>query len=616
MADKLLIDAHYSGETRIAIISEDGVVNNFETEYSDRKLVKGNIYLATVSRIEPSLQAAFIDYGDEKHGFLPFAEIQQECYKKGTVQDTEDGEEKKIYKIQDAISHNQVILVQAIREKRGNKCAAFSTFISIPGKYCVLVSNPNGRSGGVSRKIDAADKDRLREIISSLDIPEGLGVIIRTAGENRTKQEIKRDFEYLLRLWNEIQEKVKTCESPTLIHEEGNIIKRTIRDLYQRTMDKIIVQGQDAYKEAKTFMKIFTPSHCRKIELYNDAQIPIFYKYGVEEKLGKILDTTVILASGGSIVINSTEALTAIDVNSGKNKHENNIDNTALKTNLEAAVEIARQIKLRDIAGLIVIDFIDMLDRSFISKVEKKFKDAMRDDYSNTQIGKISQFGLLEISRQRLRQSLSDTNYIVCKHCNGAGKILSDETVGMSVIRQIDGYLVDSNAKSVIVEVANGVDLFILNKKRQQLIEIEKNYDVSIEVIRNSLLQSSSCEILIKEFKSANPIDATENTIEKDQKTESSPTIAKKTVKKHYKKKVERSNTPNPDDNKGTNEDDENKEIQTDANVANPSNHAPTRKKRRYRKPRNQNGGQKITEEAVPVLEEPKKNKWLKKIFG
>lgn len=620
MADKLLIDSHYSGETRIAIISDDGIVNNFETEYFDRKLIKGNIYLATVSRIEPSLQAAFIDYGDEKHGFLPFSEIQQEHHDKDAINSADKPIEKRAYKIQDVIHHNQVILVQAIREKRGNKCAAFSTFLSLPGKYCVLVSNCDGKSGGISKKIDSADKERLREIIASLELPAGLGVIIRTAGENRTKQEIKRDFEYLLRLWHEIKEKVALSKAPLLIHEEGNIIKRTIRDLYQRTMDKIIVQGQDAYREARTFMKIFTPSHCRKIELYND-QVPIFCKYGVEENLKRILDTMVALPSGGSIVINSTEALTAIDVNSGKNKHANSIDTTALKTNLEATAQIARQIKLRDIAGLIVIDFIDMQDQSFIMKVEKKFKDSMKDDYSNIQIGKISQFGLLEISRQRLRQSLSDANFIVCKHCNGAGKILSDETVAMSVIRQIDGYLVDSNAKSVIVEVASGVDLFILNKKRKHLIEIEKNHGVFIEIIPNPMLVSSGCKILIKEFNEAVHKELDEVTQDKEQKIDNqpiensveSPVSDKKPVRKRRRKKVGPKVFVQEEVTTDTSKENEKKDLDVPQVSEEKS---MIKKRKKYRKPRRHNPERQSSSETAIIAEDEKKDGWLKKIFG
>ncbi|MDR2075054.1 MAG: Rne/Rng family ribonuclease [Holosporales bacterium] len=571
MGSKLLIDAHYPGETRIAVLAEDGSVNNFETEYADRKLIKGNIYLAKVVRVESSIQAAFVDYGDKRHGFLPFAEISPNYYRKNSESD--DQKEVENPSIQDVLHYGQVLLVQAIRERRGEKCAAFSTFLSLPGKYCVLVSKSNGKSGGISKKIDISDKSRLREIISSLEIPEGLGVIIRTAGEKRTPQEIKRDFEYLLRLWSEIEERAKSSNIPLLIHEEGNIIKRTIRDLYQRTMDKIIVQGVEAYKEARGFMKLFTPSHCKKVILYKDGRSPIFFKYGVEEKIRKILDTTVTLPSGGSIVINTTEALTAIDVNSGKMKSEKTIDTTAIKTNLEAAIEIARQIQLRDIAGLIVVDFIDMIDSESSLKVEKKFKECMSSDYSNTQIGRISQFGLLEISRQRLRQSLSDKNFVTCRHCNGAGRILSDETIGMSIIRQIEGFLVDANAMAIVVEVSNGIDLFILNNKRDILVSLEKQYNVFIEIVRNPSLLVSDCKIIIKEFREA----MEDETIKQEPVKyavygSKSKSVAIKRKKSNFtKKKKENQNNVQQDDH---------------------------------------------TTESKPIAETTVKDKWIKKIFG
>ena len=509
MAEKLLIDAHYKDETRIAIIDENGVLENFEAEHSQKKPIKGNIYLAKIARIEPSIQAAFIDYGAEKHGFLPLSEIHEEFFNKTEQKDgeeiiPEDQEQpkrKKSYKIQDVISNKQIVLVQAEKDVRGNKCASFSTHITIPGRYCVLMPNSEkGKTGGISKKLDSAEKERLKEIIKDLDIPEGMGCIVRTAGKNRTKQEIKRDFEYLLRLWSEIKEKLSNSTAPCLLHEEGNIIKRTIRDLYKRTTEKIIIQGQAAYKEAKTFMKLFTPSHVKKIELYDDSEIPLFHKYEIEEKINLILNPTVVLPSGGTIVINQTEALTAIDVNSGKMRNERALEDTALKTNLEAAIEIARQIKLRDIAGIIVIDFIDMGEYSSISKVEKKFKDAVKDDYSSMQIGKISQFGLLEISRQRLRASLADSNFVQCKHCGGSGKILSNETVALSVLRKIETFLVKEKPKSIIAEVANGVDLFILNNKRRLIVEMEETFNTSIEIIRNLAINALDCKIIVKEY--------------------------------------------------------------------------------------------------------------------
>ena len=517
MAGKLLIDAHYNDETRIAIVGEDGKLENFEAEYSGKKPIKGNIYLAKIVRIEPSIQAAFIDYGGEKNGFLPLTEIHYDYFNKNVLKaleteanekdsDSEDKSDNKKHlkrpiKIQEAIAINQIVLVQAEKEIRGNKCAFFTTFITLPGKYCVLVPNPQkGQGNVISKRIDHSEQERLTEIVESLDIPEGMNCIIRTAGAKRTKQEIKRDMEYLCRLWSEIRDKVTNSVAPILIHEEGNIIKRTIRDLYQRTMDKIIVQGKAAYKEARAFMKIYTPAHVKKIELFNDVDVSLFLRYNIEDKIGKILEPTVSLPSGGTIVINTTEALTAIDVNSGKSKHERDIELTALKTNLEAAREIGRQITLRDIGGIIVVDFIDMFERKDQEKIEKAMRAAMKNDYSNTQFGKLSQFGLMEISRQRLRTSLADATFVPCAHCAGAGKVLSNETVALAAIRKIENFLAKRIAKSVIVDVAPGVDLFILNRKRNLLIDMEQRYSVSIEVVRNKMMSAMDCKIFVKEY--------------------------------------------------------------------------------------------------------------------
>lgn len=520
MAGRLLIDAHYNDETRIAIVGEDGKLENFEVEYSGKKPIKGNIYLAKIIKIEPSIQAAFIDYGGEKNGFLPLTEIHYDYFNQNVLKALEANEpeesaeagentdEKKHFKrqikIQEVLSTKQVVLVQAEKEIRGNKCAFFTTFITLPGKYCVLVPNPpKGKGNFVSKRIEVSEKERLEEILKSLDIPEGMNCIIRTAGEKRTKPEIKRDMEYLCRLWNEIRDKVINSVAPTLIHEEGNIIKRTIRDLYQRTMDKIVVQGKEAYKEAKAFMKTYTPAHVKKIELYDESDAPLFHKYGLEDKIDKMLEPTVSLPSGGTIVINTTEALTAIDVNSGKSNHERDIEITAFKTNLEATREIARQIRLRDIGGIIVIDFIDMIEHKSQERVEKAMRDAMKNDYSNIQFGKLSQFGLMELSRQRLRTSLADATFIQCNHCSGSGKILANETVALSVIRKIENFLVKRIAKSIVVDVAPGIDLFILNRKRNLLMEMERNYNTSVEIMRNKMMSLMDCKIFVKEYNSS-----------------------------------------------------------------------------------------------------------------
>ncbi|MDR3031384.1 MAG: Rne/Rng family ribonuclease [Holosporales bacterium] len=597
MASKLLIDAHYDDETRIAIIDDKGKLESFESEHMGRKLIKGNIYLAKIIRIEPSIQAAFIDYGDNKHGFLPFSEIHHDYFNKNIVKSTEtenlaleaDGKKKHAqnYKIQEVIALNQIVLVQAQKETRGNKCAYFSTYISIPGRYCVLVPNPAGTiNKGVSKKISSDEKDRLREIISSLDIPEGMGCIIRTAGENRTKQEIKRDFEYLIRFWNEIRESIASSIAPTLIHEEGNIIKRTIRDLYKRNSDKILVQGQSAYKEARSFMKTFTPSHVKKVELYKNNETNIFQKYGVEEKISEILNPIVTLPSGGTIVINPTEALTAIDVNSGKSKTERAIEDTALKTNSEAAYEIARQLKLRDIAGIIVIDFIDMIERSSVSKVEKAFKDAIKDDSSSLQIGRISQFGLLEISRQRLRPSLSDSTFVACQHCLGSGKVFSDESSALSIIRKIENFLIDNKPKSILVEVASGVDLFILNSKRKLISNMEETYKTGIEIVGNPAFSSHECNFTVKEclLKNFDEEKISENITEEKKY----PNKPKKNIKKQvYSKNSKSKNTKSSELQNKTNI---NKQIPTETSKS----------------------------ETPEVASQPEKQKsgWLKKILG
>ncbi|MDR0695607.1 MAG: ribonuclease E/G [Holosporales bacterium] len=532
MAGKLLIDAHYSDETRIAIIDDSGNLENFEMESVQKRPIKGNIYLAKVVRVEPSIQAAFVDYGDDKHGFLPLSEIHYDYFNKNVMEAMdskqrpldEDEEQfelnnRRQMKIQEVISHRQIILVQAEKEIRGNKCAFFTTFISIPGRYCILLPNPpKGKMNGISRRIAIAEKSRLRELMNSLEVPDGMGLIVRTAGENRTKQELKKDLEYLNRQWNEVREKVTVSIAPMLIYEEGNLVKRSIRDLYQKNLDKIVVQGKDAYKDARAFMRTFTPSHVKKVELHEDTDVPIFHKYGVEEKVSKILDPVVCLPSGGTIVINTTEALTAIDVNSGKSRNERDIEETALKTNLEAIPEIARQIKLRDVAGIIVIDFIDMMEKQANIKVEKKMIEAMKNDYADIQFNRLSQFGLMEMSRQRLKRSLVESNFVQCKHCNGVGRILSAETVAFSIVRKMENFLINQDAESIIVEVADEIGLCILNKKRKLLAELEALYNTEIEIIGNSSISCTDCNITVKEQRKKEEIEPA-----KENKSEQQP---------------------------------------------------------------------------------------------
>jgi ribonuclease E len=351
----------------------------------------------------------------------------------------------------------------------------------------------------VSKKLEASEKERLRDIIQTLDVPDKMTCIVRTAGENRTKQEIKRDFEHLCRLWDEIREKATSSVAPSIVYEEGNIIKRGIRDLYQRNMDGIIVHGKDAYKEARSFMKVFTPNQIKKVMLHEDNGPDLFSRYGIEDSVSKILSPVVRLPSGGSIVINITEALTAIDVNSGKMKNERDMDGTALRTNIEAAVEIARQIKLRDIAGIIVIDFIDVDSSEAATKIEKKIRDAMKGDNANVRIGKLSQFGLIEMSRQRMRMGIAESSFVKCPHCDGCGRILSDEAVAISVIRKIERELIVKKTQGVVAEVASNVAFFILNHKRKLLAELESTYSTFVEITPNSSLTSAECNVTVKE---------------------------------------------------------------------------------------------------------------------
>ncbi|MDR1365309.1 MAG: ribonuclease E/G [Holosporales bacterium] len=558
MSGKLLIDASCADETRIAVIGADGKLEIFETEHSLSKPLKGNIYLAKIVRIEPSIQAAFIDYGTDKHGFLPFTEIHYEYFSKNstkangaTVVDSDHiengndpentGEKRNIShtRIQGVITQKQVVLVQAEKEIRGNKCAFFSTFISLPGRYCVLAPNPpKGKKNAVSKKIEASEKERLKEIIQQLDVPAEMNCIVRTAGENRTKQEIKRDFEYLRRLWDEIREKMANSTAPSLVYEEGNIIKRGIRDLYQRNMDGIVVHGMDAYKEAKSFMNIFTPSQIKKVALHEDTASSLFCKYGIEDSVSNILSPVVQLPSGGTIVINATEALTAIDVNSGKMRNERNFNGTALRTNLEAVTEIAIQIRLRDIAGIIVVDFIDMDNDEAVAQVEKKMRESMKGDSANVRIGKISQFGLIEMSRQRMRMSVAESSFVQCPHCNGCGRILSDEAVAISVIRKAEAELIRKNAQHITVEVAKGVDLFILNHKRRLISELETTRSAFVEIVSNPSLLPTDCNVTVSEPRVSEYLAATRDKRKQNGKPDNNKPSAENT---------ERNQTEEPD---------------------------------------------------------------------
>ncbi|MES0809129.1 Rne/Rng family ribonuclease [Roseibium sp. SCPC15] len=659
MANKMLIDAGHPEETRVVVVRGNRV-EEFDFEAANRKQLRGNIYLAKVTRVEPSLQAAFVEYGGNRHGFLAFSEIHPDYYQipvadreallaaeaaernndepeaeekpkrrrrsraaknessdtvasekveaaeasnsdtaegnqddvadTGTEnasgeseggaevvaaseegeasetentpaeakaseeadaaetssdqdaeeQETDDGDNtetveatsedeeeapvrargrrrrrnrdededtdndedtvesvgaedameevperpvplRKQYKIQEVIKRRQIILVQVVKEERGNKGAALTTYLSLAGRYSVLMPN-TARGGGISRKItQPTDRKRLKKIASELDVPEGMGVILRTAGASRTKAEIKRDFEYLMRLWENVRELTLKSSAPSLVYEEGSLVKRSIRDLYNKDINEVLVSGDEGYREAKDFMRMLMPSHAKNVQPYRDPS-PLFIRYGVEPQLDAMFSPQVTLKSGGYIVINQTEALVSIDVNSGKSTREHNIEDTALQTNLEAAEEVTRQLRLRDLAGLVVIDFIDMEESKNNRAVERKLKECLKNDRARIQVGRISHFGLLEMSRQRIRTGVLESSTTPCPHCQGTGMIRSVESVALHVLRSIEDNLLKGASHNLIIRTTTQVALYILNQKRSNLFDLETRFAIEIEV--------------------------------------------------------------------------------------------------------------------------------------
>jgi ribonuclease E len=529
MSRKMLIDAAHPEETRVVVV-DNNRVEEFDYESASKKPIRGNIYLARVTRVEPSLQAAFVEYGGNKHGFLAFNEIHPDYYQiphadrvalreqeEKIVEETvsepsEDGEEEitvdeddlveeqarkrrnflRKYKIQEVIKRRQVLLVQVAKEERGNKGAALTTYLSLAGRYSVLMPN-TARGGGISRKItNAADRKRLKGAVSELSVPSGMGLIIRTAGADRTKTEIKRDYDYLIRLWENIRTTTLESSAPSLIYEEGNLVKRVIRDLYDKDIEEVQIEGEPAYKEAKAFMKMLMPSHAKKVQHYKD-DTPLFLRHQVESQLEAIHSPVAQLKSGGYLVINPTEALVSIDVNSGKSTKERNIEQTALRTNLEAAEEAARQMRLRDLAGLLVIDFIDMDENKNVRAVEKKMKDALKRDRARLQVGKISQFGLMEMSRQRRRTSLVEGSSDICPHCQGAGHVRSIESSALVALRTLEEEGVRGRTAHFKISCAPDVALYLLNEKRDHLNAIEARYDMRVTVDADSSLVRPVC---------------------------------------------------------------------------------------------------------------------------
>ncbi|MGA9214014.1 MAG: ribonuclease E/G, partial [Methylocella sp.] len=399
--------------------------------------------------------------------------------------------QRKQYKIQEVIKRRQVLLVQVVKEERGNKGAALTTYLSLAGRYSVLMPN-TARGGGISRKItDSTDRQRLKSIAQELEVPEGMGVIVRTAGAARTKAEVKRDFEYLLRMWETVRETTLQSSAPTLVYEEGSLIKRSIRDLYNKDIDAIVVAGEDAYREAKEFMRLLMPSHAKVVQPYRDPQ-PMFAKSGAETQLDAMFSNQVTLKSGGYVVINQTEALVAIDVNSGRSTREHNIEDTALRTNLEAADEISRQLRLRDLAGLIVIDFIDMEENRNNRAVERRLKDALKNDRARIQIGRLSHFGLLEMSRQRMRTGVIEGSTVVCPHCAGAGMIRSTASIALHVLRVVEDALIKNSSYDLIVNTRTAVALYILNQKRAHLRDLEKRFGASLTIAADDGLSGTN----------------------------------------------------------------------------------------------------------------------------
>ncbi|WP_298466719.1 ribonuclease E/G [uncultured Erythrobacter sp.] len=615
MATRMLIDARHSEETRVAVLKGNRI-EEFDFESAEHKQIKGNIYLAKVTRVEPSLQAAFVDFGGNRHGFLAFSEIHPDYYqipqddrekllaeeaeaaeeearlraeeeeegitpgdeydaedesaealaedlaedgleeidtsdkdKVATIEDgasdddsddeddededeSEEGEEtsddsdddgdkkprrgrgrrgrgrrqgggkggkgrsrakevdevrakrmalRRRYKIQDVIQRRQVVLVQVVKEERGNKGAALTTYLSLAGRYTVLMPN-SSHGGGISRKISSAsDRKRLKQVVSDLSLPKSMGLIVRTAGLSRTKPEIKRDFDYLARLWDDIRQNTLSSTAPSLVHSDSDLIKRAIRDIYNREIEEVIVEGEDGYKLAKGFMKMLMPSHARRVKAYSDP-VPLFQRYGAEDQLRAMYDPMVQLKSGGYLIINPTEALVSIDINSGRSTKEHGIEQTALHTNLEAAREIARQLRLRDMAGLVVIDFIDMEYNSNVRKVEKAMKEALKSDRARIQVGRISGFGLMEMSRQRLRTGVLEATTRECPHCDGSGLVRTASSAGLSALRLIEDEAAKGRGTIIRLAASTEAAIYLLNEKRHDLVEIEQRYGVAVEV--------------------------------------------------------------------------------------------------------------------------------------
>ncbi len=558
---RILVDATHHEQTRVALL-DGNVMEDFEVEVTAKKPLKGNIYLARISRIEPSLQAAFVEYGGNRHGFLPFSEIHPDYFliskkereeinefynqKRTKPEETEletppvliedddkdnsnDDEDDELennlnysrvkdanfdetkefraanadeanipphrrFNIQDVLKRRQILLVQVSKEERGNKGAALTTYLSIAGRYCVLMPNTN-HTGGVSRRITSvADRRRLRDILGTLNTPDNMAVIIRTAGAQKSKLDIQRDYEYLLRVWSNIRGRVFESFTPSLVYEEANLIKRTIRDMYSREIMEILIVGTQGFEAAKELTSLLIPNQLNKLRKYDDSRIALFQRWNTEAEIEKLFEVEAVLPSGGYLVINPTEALVAIDVNSGKATSEGSVEETALATNLEAAVEVARQLRMRNLAGLVVIDFIDMEVGRHRTMVERKLKEALQKDRSRIQVGKISPFGLLELSRQRTSPSLVEAIATPCPHCQGHGLKWSVEASGLHIVRAVEHELMKSSS-SMIVHAGDLPTLWILNEKRDWINRLERHYNIRLSFISDSSLTNTAFRI-------------------------------------------------------------------------------------------------------------------------
>jgi len=590
MTNQILIDAAHQEEVRVAV-TKNNRLEEYDFEFDSRRPIRGNIYLAKVTRVEPSLQAAFVDYGGNRNGFLPFAEIHPDYYqipvadkeaileKNASDLNSDENDEEitenlndpshvedlggddleeieiinkkrnkdliKNYKIQEVIKKNQILLIQVSKEERGNKGAAITTYTSIPGRYCVFMPNSTS-GGGVSRRIkNPKERKKLKNTLDKLNVPEKMGLIIRTAGAKTTSTEIKRDYKYLTKTWDKIKENTLSSNAPSLIYEDGGVIQRSLRDLYSKEIDNVFIEGKETYKTAKNFMKLLMPSHAVKVKEWKEDS-PIFQKNNIEQQLSSIYADEVFLSSGGSLVLNQTEALVAIDVNSGSSTKYHNIEETALKTNLEAAEEIARQLRLRDMAGLVVIDFIDMEKFANRRSIEKKLKESLKSDRSKIQVGKISSFGLLEMSRQRIRSSIKEGVYSPCSNCDGTGLIRSIDSRSLELLRTISEISIRENIKKIDAEIPNEILNYLVNQKRNLLIDLENNKDASINFYGNALLRGNENKI--------RAYDLNNNEINLDKIIKNNDSIENKNDSKQNKKRKKgKNNKSNKLDNDNKN---------------------------------------------------------------